>query len=112
MKKVSGIRPVEVQGAMQRSQDISQIKQNQDLKPQVDQSNYQMQISKHVEHQSKQVTHSDNADKKQERYDAKEKGNGAFYQSPQQKRKKDDEDEDDGIVILKGVNRGFFDTKI
>ena len=38
------IRPVELQGVVQRSQDMSQIKQNQDIKPQTDQSNIQIQI--------------------------------------------------------------------
>ncbi len=118
MKKIggegmSGIRPVEVQGVMQRTQDISQIKQNQDMKPQVDQSHYQTQVQKHVESQSKQVNHSDNANKKEEKYDAKEKGNGAFYGNPQQqRRKKEEEEEDEGIVVLKQLNRGSFDAKI
>lgn len=110
---MSGIRPVEVQGVMQRTQDISQIKQNQDMKPQVDQSHYQMQVQKNVESHSKQVNHSDNANKKEEKYDAKEKGNGAFYENPQQRRKKKDEDEEEeGVVILKQANRGSFDMKI
>jgi len=109
---MSGIRPVEVQGVVQRSQDISQIKQNQDMKPEVDQSNYQAQVQKHVESQSKQVIHSDNADKKEEHYDAKEKGNGAFYENPQRRRTKKEEDDDEGVVILKQANRGSFDMKI
>jgi len=110
---MSGIRPVEVQGVMQRTQDMSQIKQNQDMKPEVDQSNYQTQVHKHTENQSKQVNHSDNADKKEEHYDAKEKGNGAFYEKPQGKRqKKEVEEEDEGIVRLKQVNQGTFDAKI
>ncbi len=110
---MSGIRPVEVQGVMQRTQDISQIKQNQDMKPQVDQSHYQTQVQKHVENQSKQVNHSDNANKKEEKYDAKEKGNGAFYENPQHRRqKKEEEDEDEGVVVLKQVHKGSFDMKI
>lgn len=110
---MSGIRPVEVQGIMQRTQDMSQIKQNQDMKPEVDQSNYQMQVQKHTENQSKQVNHSDNADKKEEHYDAKEKGNGAFYENRQNRhRKKEEEDEDEGTVILKQINRSSFDMKI
>lgn len=110
---MSGIRPVEVQGVMQRTQDMSQIKQNQDMKPQVDQSHYQTQVQKHVESQSKQVNHSDNANKKEEKYDAKEKGNGAFYENPQHRqKKKKDEDEDEGVVVLKQMNRGSFDMKI
>lgn len=109
---MSGIRPVEVQGVMQRSQDMSQIKQNQDMKPGIDQSNYQMQVQKHVENQSKQVNHSDNADKKEEHYDAKEKGNGAFYENPKRRHQKKEEDEDEGTVILKQAYQGSFDMKI
>ena len=50
------IRPVELQGVVQRSQDMSQIKQNQDIKPQTDQSNIQIQIHHEVKQNSQQVT--------------------------------------------------------
>ena len=89
---MSGIRPVEVQGVMQRTQDISQIKQNQDMKPQVDQSHYQTQVQKHVESQSKQVNHSDNANKKKKNTMQKRKEMELFMEilssSGEKKRKK------------------------
>ena len=63
------IRPVELQGVVQRSQDMSQIKQNQDIKPQTDQSNIQIQIHHEVKQNSQQVTKFENSDKKENRYD-------------------------------------------
>lgn len=106
------IRPVEVQGVVQRSQDIGQIKQNQDQKPLVDQSNIQVQIHRETERNLRQVSKFVNADKKENRYDAKEKGNGTYFgQKGQKRQKRDAEEEDEGSVMLKSVHRGSFDMK-
>ena len=56
------IRPVEVQGVVQRSQDIGQLKQNQDQKPMVDQSNIQVQMHQETKHNMQQVSKFQNAD--------------------------------------------------
>ena len=105
------IRPVEVQGVVQRSQDIGQIKHNQDQKPLLDQNNIQVQMHRETERHLKQVTKFENADKKENRYDAKEKGNGTYFsQKKQQKEKKEDVEEDS--VTIKSINHGSFDVKI
>ena len=106
------IRPVEVQGVVQRSQDIGQIKQNQDQKPLVDQSNIQVQMNRETERNMRQVPKFDNSDKKENRYDAKEKGNGAYFgQKGKKRQRKDEEDDDEGSVVLKSIHRGSFDMK-
>lgn len=69
---------VEMQGTIQRTQDISQYKQNEDIKPQfehvtISTSQQQKDIKKH-----EQVVKQDNADKEKDKYDAKEKGNGQY----------------------------------
>lgn len=105
------IRPVEVQGVVQRSQDIGQIKQNQDQKPVVDQNNIQTHMQRETERNLRQVTKFDNADKKENRYDAKEKGNGSYFGNrKKQNEKKETVDEDS--VLLKSVHQGTFDVKI
>lgn len=105
------IRPVEVQGVVQRSQDIGQIKQNQDQKPVLDQSNIQTHLQRETERSFRQVTKFENADKKENRYDAKEKGNGSYFGGrKKQKDKKETADED--AVLLKDVHQGTFDVKI
>ena len=98
------IRPVELQGVVQRSQDMSQIKQNQDIKPQTDQSNIQIQIHHEVKQNSQQVTKFENSDKK-------EKGNGSYFNNQKKKQKKKEEEEEEGSVKVKATVSNF-DMKI
>lgn len=105
------IRPVEVQGVVQRSQDIGQIKQNQDQKPQTDQTNIHVHMQHQTQQKSKQVTKFDNADKKEEKYDAKEKGKGEFFNNGKKGKQKQMDEEEDGVVKVKSTHSSF-DVKI
>lgn len=101
------ISPIVFQGTIQRTQDVSQLKQNEDTKPQTEHmtiANQQQQkeIKKH-----EQVTKQENADKHQDKYDAKEKGNGTY--SGQQGKRDKKEQEDDGKVIVR--QSASFDVK-
>ena len=49
------IGPIEMTGMVTRSQDISLLKQNEDNKPVIDQSNIQVQVNKKAQEQNKQV---------------------------------------------------------
>lgn len=105
------IRPVEVQGVVQRSHDIGQLKQNQDQRPLVEQNNIQTHMHRETERSAKQVTKFENSDKKENRYDAKEKGNGTYFgQKKKQQVKQQPEDED--AVLLKSIHHGSFDVKV
>lgn len=106
------IRPVEVQGVVQRSQDIGQIKQNQDQKPVVDQNNIQLHIHRETEKSARQVTKFQNADKKENRYDAKEKGNGNYFGQKKKKQSEQEEEEGEDSVMIKSIYHGSFDVKI
>lgn len=101
------IRPVDFNGMIQRTQDVSTLKQNEDNKPFLEQQNIQTQFSKETVHHMKQVTHADDAGNQQKRYDAKEKGSNEYV--GQQKKKK--EKKKDGKVIEKSASSGF-DIKI
>lgn len=101
------IRPVEVNGMIQRTQDVSTLKQNEDNKPMLQQQNIQTQFSKETIHHLKQVNHADDTENQQKRYDAKEKGSNEYVN--QQKKKK--EKKKDGKVIVKSQGGGF-DVKI
>lgn len=101
------IRPVEVNGMIQRTQDVSTLKQNEDNKPMLQQQNIQTQFSKETIHHLKQVNHADDTENQQKRYDAKEKGSNEYVN--QQKKKK--EKKKDGKVIVKS-QVGGFDVKI
>ena len=40
------IRPVDMNGVIQRTQDVGTLKQQQDMKPMVDQQNIQMEVQR------------------------------------------------------------------
>lgn len=100
------VRPGVVHGVIQRNVDVSQVKQNEDMKGFVDQSNIQVAEKKANEIKHETVVKQDNADKKQNKFDAKEKGNNEYYGNGSQKRKRQEE----GKVTLKG--KSGFDVKI
>lgn len=102
------IRPVDFNGMIQRTQDVSTLKQNEDNKPLLQQQNIQTQFGKETVRHMQQVTHADDAENQQKRYDAKEKGSNE-YVNQQQKKKK--EKKKDGKVIEKS-GFGGFDIKI
>lgn len=102
------IRPVELSGILQRTQDVSTVKQNEDNRPVLQQQNMQAQFSKETVRQMQTVHQADDADNQQKRYDAKEKGSNE-YEGNQKKKK--NKKENDGKVIPKSISGGF-DIKI
>lgn len=102
------IKPVVMQGIIQRTQDISQIKQNVDNKHSLDQANIQAQFHKELVMEHKQVIKKDNASYHKDNYDAKDKGNGEYNDNQGKKQK--EENNKDGKVIVK--KKGGFDVKI
>lgn len=103
------ISPIEFQGVITRTQDVTMIQHNEDQKGMVNQSNFQMQMDKSVEHHLNQVRSADNADPKQDRSDAREKSNAEYAGDGGRRRKKNPVSAD-GVVIRKGENH--FDISI
>ena len=103
------ISRVVLQGQVTRAQDFTTIKQNEDNKGMVDQSNFQKQFDRTVDNRLRQVNQGDRTENEGKRFDAKEKGGGNYQGDGGQNRKKEDK-ETDGKVLLKG--RGSFDIKI
>ncbi len=104
------IRPLEMNGVIQRTQDVGTLKQQEDAKPFVDQQNIQGSVVKEERRLASQVTETEQEEQQEFRYDAKEKG-GSEYQGQQKKRKKKEALAEDGKVIRKGAMAGF-DMKI
>ena len=102
------IRPIEFSGIVQRTNDISSLKQQQDQKPVQDQSNISQNVQRNTEHTTKEVAKKDNADYAQQRYDAKEKGKGQYTKQEQSRKRQ--QEEKTGQVVKK-VSKGF-DIKI
>lgn len=102
------IRPIDMSGIVQRSQDVSQMKHQEDNKSLVDHQNFSQQFHKEVKHHLDSVTDSQKGEKKKEDYDAKNKGNGREYEE-QKKGKKNKKKESDKVVIK---TQSSFDIRI
>ena len=104
------IRPVELNGVIQRTQDIGTMKQQEDTKPFVDQQNIQGTVIKEEQRLATQVTEAEKKEQEEFKYDAKEKGNSEYHGN-KKKKKKNEAAPEEGKVILKGQPSGF-DMKI
>ena len=107
------IRPVVLNGMIQRTQDVGNLKQQEDNKPLVQQQNIEIQQQKHEDQLMHQVLEPEQKENDGYRYDAKEKGNNQYEDGKKKKKKKqrDNEPENGGRVILKGQGSSF-DIKI
>ena len=115
------IRPVVLNGMIQRTQDVGNLKQQEDNKPLVQQQNIEIQQQKHEDQLMHQVQEPEQKENDGYRYDAKEKGKNEYkhdgnnqYEDGKKKKKKkqrDNEPENGGRVILKGQGSSF-DIKI
>lgn len=103
------IRPVELNGMIQRTQDVSTLKQQEDAKPVVDQQNIQNEVVKAENRLTKQVVEADDTRQEEFRYDAREKGSSEYHGNDGKGKKK--KKQKDGKVIIKGMEKGF-DVKI
>lgn len=101
------IESVEMQGIVQRSHDVTQIKQHEDNKPMNEHNVMVLNQQKEAVNKHEQIVKQDNANNNQKKYDAKEKGNGTYYKQKKEREKKEKED---GVVIKK--DKSFFDIKI
>lgn len=106
------INRIELQGQITRAQDYTTIKQNEDNKGMVDQTNFQTQFHKEIDQKMTQVHHGDDVRNENGKYDSKEKGGGEYSGDGGKNRGRDDKGKDraDGKVTLKGRNQ--FDIKI
>ena len=104
------VSPVSYNGMIQRTGDVSTIKHNEDARPGLEQHNIQAQQVKKEHALTHKVAQAKQKENEKPRYDAKEKGNGA-YQKRDQKKKKPDGTSQEDKVIIKGQSRGF-DIKI
>lgn len=102
------IRPVEFSGVVQRSQDISTVKQNEDNKSMLQQQNVQTQFAKDTAHHMQQVTHANDSDNPKKKFDAREKGSNEY--EDRRNKKKKAEEKNSGKVSVKTT--GGFDMKI
>lgn len=103
------ISRVALQGQVTRAQDFTTIKQNEDNRGIVEQSNIQKQFGRNIDDKLHQVHEGEHTENEGKRFDAKDEGNGSYFGDGGRQRKKEEKKEN-GKVILKG--RSSFDIKI
>lgn len=81
------IRPIEINGTISRVQDVAPLKHNEDNKHIANQSHLSIHSQKEIDQHQKKVRNADDSNYYQEQYDAKEKGNGAYYSNQKKKKK-------------------------
>ncbi len=104
------IRPVEFHGVVQRSQDVSALKQNEDNRPMLQQQNVQTQFAKETAQHMHQVNQANDSENPEQKYDAREKGSNEYENLRNQKKKKK-EKENGGKASAK-TRVGGFDMKV
>ena len=104
------VSPVSFNGMIQRANDVSTVKQNEDARPGLEQHNIQTQQVKQEYELTHIVIRPNQKENERKRYDAKEEGNGS-YQKRKQKKKSSDKKVPEDKVIVKGQS-SHFDIKI
>lgn len=104
------IRPVVLNGTIQRTQDVGNMKQQEEAKPHIDQHNIQSTVVKEEQRLSRQVIETKKSEQEEFRYDAKEKGGSAYKKNGGKKKKKDNESENEAVVVKEPA--AGFDIKI
>ena len=108
------IRPIVDYGVIQRSQDVGNIKHQEDSKPTIQQQNIGIQQERQEDQLTHQVQQPEQKENDGYRYDAKEKGNNKYEDRRQKKKRQKgsaEETQADGKVIFKG-HSSSFDMKI
>mgnify|MGYP000302176103 CR=1 FL=1 len=82
------IRPVVLNGMIQRTQDVGNLKQQEDNRPIVEQQNIQIEQQKHEDQLTHRVQDPEEKENDGYRYDAKEKGNGHYDREERKKKDK------------------------
>ncbi len=84
------VSPVNLNGMIQRTNDVGNAKQIQDSKPLIDQANIQQQVIKKEDQLRHQVMEPDTYESLENNMDAKEEGSNNYFFKKSQKRKKQD----------------------
>ena len=101
------IGPIELNGMIQRMDDVGVIKKQEDIKPMLDQQNIQVQVDKREDELAHVVLDTQKTANLENDSDAKEEVKGVYIRKLTKKRKEKKQDK----VIKKNIS-GNFDIKI
>ena len=102
------ISPINLNGMLQRTDDVGVLKHQADHKPVVDQQNIQQQVIKHESELSHKVLDRSKNEKLDNHTNAKDEGKRQFFQNRNKKKK---EENKEGKVVKK-TTTSSFDIKI
>ena len=105
-----GIGPMELSGAIGRTNDFAVIKAHEDNRGMVEQGIIVQTARKEEEQKANTVNRTDQAVNYEHRFDAKEQGKNEYNGDGGRNRKQSGKDESDGKVTLK--TESSFDIRI
>ena len=73
-----GIDAVHLNGAMTGIQDYNSMRQHEDMRAMMDHTNFQKQIDQNVDEKLNQVQEKDKGEFRNQKFDAKAKGNNSY----------------------------------
>ena len=82
------INRIDLQGAVLRTSDVAQHGAQDASKISVDQNNFASQFTREIEEKLTSVNETNKTDKKEEKFDAKEKGSNEYYRDEGEKKEK------------------------
>ncbi len=100
---------VEINSAMTGINDLNNYRHNQEVKVNVDQTNFQNQFDQQIEAKRIDVNESEDANNRQKQFDSRDKGSNEYSGDGGRNRKKKEEKNPDGKVVPKYTG---FDLKI
>ena len=106
-----GIDAVHLNGAMTGVQDYNTMRHHEDIRGMMDQTNFQNKFNQEVDNKLNQVQEKDKGEFRNQKFDAKEKGNNA-YDSDGGKHRKQEEEEHKKHEVKAPFLGGGFDMKI
>lgn len=102
------IRPVDLNGMIQRTDDVGYLKHNQDIKPMMDQQNIQVQVDKREDRLAHEIQEKDKLNNAKNDQDAKDEGQNSYFGNRSKKKDK----KDGKNKVVKKYQSGSFDVKI
>ena len=105
------IRPIDLNGMIQRTDYVGSVKHQEDSKPLVDQQNIQAQVAKQEDAVRHQVTQYEDSSGAKNQADARDEGKGKYFAREGADKKKSKKESGQDRVVRKQPG-GSFDIKI
>ena len=103
------IRPIDMTGAVLRTQDMSTIKAHEDARPFAEQLTIETQRDNEERREASRVNEQENSDRNTGRFDARDKGSNEYQDNRRKDQKKESKD---GSVKKMQAAPGGFDIRI